>query len=122
MAGKGNRSALALITALASESIERRTDRAFNIQRTEEERDIRLATRISTKKDFRPLTDALKSAGFQKEDYGYFIGAFQKRLGIKAGTRDDLDVETLVKLQGVQVRLTTLMECGLSPWEALNRL
>jgi len=123
MAIKGNQRAATLIGALAAESIERRADRAFGIQRTEEERDLRLATRLSTRKDFRWLTDALKQHGFnEREDYAKFIYQFQKQLGIKSGTRDALDVETLVKLQGVQVRLTTLMECGISPWDALKRI
>jgi len=123
MAIKGNQRAATLIGALAAESIERRADRAFGIQRTEEERDLRLATRLCTRKDFRWLTDALKLHGFsERADYAKFIHQFQKQLGIKSGTRDDLDVETLVKLQGVQVRLTTLMECGISPWDALKRI
>ena len=123
MAIKGNQQAATLIGALAAESLERRADRVFGIQRTEEERDLRLATRLSTRKDFRWLTDALKAHGIsERKDYAKFIYQFQEHLGIKSGTRDALDIETLVKLQGVQVRLTTLMECGITPWEALKRI
>ena len=123
MAIKGNHRAATLIGALAAESIERRVDRAFGIQRTEEERDLRLSTRIATRKDFRWLTDALKLHGFtESKDYARFVHAFQVQLGIKSGTRDEIDVETLVRLQGAQVRLTTLMECGVSPWDALKRI
>ena len=123
MAIKGNTKAATLIGALAAESIERRVDRAFGIQRTEEERDLRLATRATVRKDFRWLTDALKSHGFTEDkDYARFIYLFQSHTGIKTGGRDDADVETLVRLQGVQVQLTTLMECGVSPWDAIKRL
>ena len=119
---QGNPTASQFVDLMLGLSLHQIFSDAFGIKFEKEERQQWLATRIATKKDFRPLTDALKAAGFQDEDYPKFIGAFQKRLGIKAGTRDELDAETLVKLQGVQVRLTTLMECGITPWDALKRI
>ena len=45
-ASKGNKKALALVDALITESLERRFDAAFEVTRTEQERDDRLSSRI----------------------------------------------------------------------------
>jgi hypothetical protein len=50
----------ALLAACAMEALERRLDRAFNVQRTEEERNQRLAIRIKGKIERRNLTDAIR--------------------------------------------------------------
>jgi hypothetical protein len=47
-ANKGNKVAQSLVWALLTESLERRFDAAFNIQRSEKERDDRLIDRIQT--------------------------------------------------------------------------
>lgn len=122
-AKNGNKQADALMQALLSESIDRRFDRAFGQRVSEDERNRRLYERITSRRDFRPLTDQLKIHGFSDpKDYGRYVAAFQRRCGIKPGGRDGADAETLSRLNVTQTRLTTLMECGLSPWEALRRL
>ena len=56
----GHTKAFALLSACALESLERRADTAFNIARTEEERNDRLAARLKGKLTRRTLTDAIK--------------------------------------------------------------
>ena len=60
MASKGNVKALAIVVALATESLERRADRAFGIQRTEQERDERMKLRVKRITAFRAWTDCIK--------------------------------------------------------------
>lgn len=61
MASKGNQKAIALIGALAIESLERRVDRAFGIKRSEEERDERLKLRMKRVANFFQWTDCIKT-------------------------------------------------------------
>jgi hypothetical protein len=56
---KGNEKAGAIIDACVSESIERRADAAFDIQRTEEERQETMQKRIEGKMTRRSFTDAI---------------------------------------------------------------
>lgn len=70
MAGKGNAQAMAIITALAVESIERRVDRALGIQRSEEERDARLALRVKRVDAFQGWTECLKDYQVRTGIYG----------------------------------------------------
>ena len=70
MASKGNAKALAIVVALATESLERRADRAFNIKRTEQERDERLKLRINRISAFRGWTDCIKDWQEAKGIYG----------------------------------------------------
>lgn len=60
MGAKGNAKAMALVVALATESLERRADRVFGVKRTEEERDARLALRVKRVDTFRGWTDCIK--------------------------------------------------------------
>jgi hypothetical protein len=60
VAGKGNKSALALIAALAIETVERRADRVFGVQVEEQERDDRLKVRIKTIKVRLDFTQEVK--------------------------------------------------------------
>lgn len=120
---RGNEQATAFVDALFGLSLQQLFSDAFGQKFEAEDRQRYLTTRLATKHDFRPLTDQLKRHGFnQPKDYARFVWGFQAKLGIESGTRDQVDVQTLTKLQGAQVRLTTLMECGYSPWEALKRL
>ncbi len=120
---RGNPAAAAFVDALFGLSLQQIFADAFGQKFEAENRQRYLTTRLSTKHDFRPLTDQLKAHGFESpQDYARFVWAFQTKLGIESGTRDHVDVVTLVRLQGAQVKLTTLMECGVSPWEALKRI
>ncbi len=120
---RGNPAAAAFVDALFGLSLQQIFADAFGQKFEAEDRQRWLTTRLTTKHDFRPLTDQLKAHGFESpQDYARFVWAFQTKLGIESGTRDHVDVVTLVRLQGAQVKLTTLMECGVSPWEALKRI
>ena len=115
--------ASAFVDALFGLSLHQLFCDAFDIKFEKEDRQQRLITRMRTKHDFRPLTDMLKAFGFvEGKDFARFIWAFQTKLGIESGTRDEISIEKLVDLQGAQVKLTTLMQCGFSPWQALGKL
>lgn len=123
LALSGNQKAIELSRLLQGLSWHQLFADAFGIKFEAEHRQQWLTTRMRTKHDFRPLTDMLQSFGFScSKDYARFIWAFQTKLGVESGTRDEIDIDKLVALQGAQVRLTTLMECGHSPWQALNKL
>ena len=96
---------------------------AFGVKFEKEDRQRWLESRFNTKHDFRPLTDQLQKAGFvEPKEYGKYIHLMQSKIGIKSGTRDELDFTTLNKLERAQNRLTAFMECGLSPMQALDKL
>jgi hypothetical protein len=69
MATKGNKEALALISALAIESLERRADTAFNRQRTEEEYEFRTELRRKRIVTRYLWTDQIK---MRQEEQGYY--------------------------------------------------
>lgn len=123
LALSGNQKAIELSRLLQGMSWHQLFADAFGIKFEQEERQQWLITRMATKHDFRPLTDMLKRYGFtEKREYARFMGAFQTKLGIESGTRDSISIEKLVALQGAQVKLTTLMECGFNPWQALSKI
>jgi hypothetical protein len=58
---RGNKKALALVDALLTETIERRFDAAFGIDRTEQERNDRLSARVQElERDLNAIGDALE--------------------------------------------------------------
>lgn len=123
LALKGNEKAIEIGRAMHGLSWHQLFADAFGIKFEKEERQQLLMTRMATKHDFRPLTDMLKFHGFvEPREYARFIGAFQTKLGIESGTRDSISIDKLVALQGAQVKLTTLMECGFNPWQALSKI
>jgi hypothetical protein len=123
LALSGNQKAIELSRVMQDLSWHQLFADAFDIKFEKEDRQQRLITRMRTKHDFRPLTDMLKAFGFvEGKDFARFIWAFQTKLGIESGTRDEISIDKLVALQGAQVRLTTLMECGIHPWTALSKL
>lgn len=65
-----NDSAFALVSALATETIERRFDRAFNQKVSEAEYDARLALRLQRLEARRSWTDVIKERLEQQELYG----------------------------------------------------
>lgn len=120
---RGNEAATMIVDALFGLSLQQLFCDAFGIKFEAEERQHWLLKRMATRKEFRPLTDQLKSFGFtEPQQYAKFVYLFQKRLGIESGTRDEQSLEVLVALQSAQVRLTTMMELGVSPWDALAKL
>ena len=123
LALSGNQKAIGLSRLMQGLSWQQLFADAFGIKFEAQHRQQWLTTRMATKHDFRPLTDMLQSFGFvEGKDYARFIWAFQTKLGIESGTRDAIDIPKLVALQGAQVKLTTLMECGIDPWQALKKL
>lgn len=123
LALSGNPKAIELSRLLQGLSWHQLFADAFGIKFEKEDRQKWLVTRMSTKHDFRPLTDMLQHHGFtESKEYARFVWAFQAKLGIESGTRDEIPIEKLVALQGAQVKLTTLMECGFNPWQALSKL
>jgi hypothetical protein len=123
MALKGNPTAINVSRALIGLSLHQLFSDAFGLKFEKEDRQKWLTTRLVTKHDFRPLTDQLKRYGFNEgKDYARFVWAFQSKLGIESGTRDNLSTAKLVELQGMQVKLISYMECGLSPWKALYKI
>ena len=115
--------ASAFVDALLGLSLHQLFCDAFGIKFEKEDRHKWLMNRMQTKHDFRPLTDQLKLSGFSHpQEYARFVWAFQSKLGIESGGRDNLTTEELIKLHGKQVKLTTLMECGFSPWQALGKI
>lgn len=120
---RGNKAASDFVDSLFGLSLHQLFCDAFGRKFEAQDRQVWLTTRYATKHDFRPLTDRLKAFGFtEPSEYARFVWAFQSKLGIESGTRDELDIPTLVALQGAQVRLTTFMDCGLSPWEAIRKM
>lgn len=118
-----NAVATMLVDALFGLSLHQLFSDAFGLKFEKQERQLWLNSRLATKHDFRPLTDELKRHGFsESKDYARFVWAFQTKLGIDSGTRDELDYKLLCDLQRAQVRLTTYMECGISPWDALAKI
>ena len=123
LAMQGNPTAIALSRALIGLSLHQLFCDAFGQKFEAEERQWWLNTRLATKIDFRLLTDQLQRHGFMEGwEYGQFIRAMQDSIGIDKGTRDEQEIAKLVKLQGLQVKLVTLMECGVDPWKALRRI
>lgn len=123
LALKGNVEAINISRALIGLSLRQLFCDAFGVKFEAEDRQNWLLKRMATRKEFRPLTDQLKAFGFtEPSQYAKFVYLFQKKLGIPSGTRDVQSLEVLTALQSAQVRLTTFMECGLSPWQALEKL
>lgn len=126
LAFTGNEVAQKFAMASVSEKLERVFDSAFGVIVEERERELRFAARLSSKATFRPLTDLLKENGYDrdhidpKKRYQTFIWEFQTALGIKSGTRDEINADELMRLVSVQSRLIGLIEAKVDPWDALE--
>jgi hypothetical protein len=120
---KGNKKAIEISRALVGLSLYQLFCDSFKVKCEEEDRQRWLETRFKTKHDFRPLTDQLKAHGFLEPwEYAKFVSQMQAKISVENGTRDFLDFSTLHKLERCQTILTAYMDCGLSPYEALNRI
>jgi hypothetical protein len=119
----GNAKAQEIRDSLIGLSLQQLFCDAFDIKFAKEDRQKWLICRQRTKITFRPFTDQLKAYGFTKpQEYANFISLFQTRMNIKNGTRDQLPLEKLFILEEAQVKLATYIECGFTPWQALNKL
>lgn len=122
LAFDGNTKAQSLVRALHGLSWHQLFCDAFGQKFEAEDRQRWLETRVFTRKEFRLLTDQLQKYGFTDgRQYARYISRFQAKLGIENGTRDELTTERLVMLQSAQVKITTMMDCGLDPWDALDK-
>lgn len=120
---KGNPSAGLFVDVMLGLSLHQLFADAFGIKFEAENRQRWLNCRLATKEDFRDLTDCLKACGFsEKSDFARYIWAVQTKVGFNSGERDSLDLVLLDKLRTAQVRLITMMDCGVKPWDALRRL
>lgn len=123
LALKGNNTATELARGLFGLSLYQLFCDSFGIKSEAEDRQRWLQTRFKTKHDFRPLTDQLKAHGFiEPWQYGKFVSEMQAKIGVENGTRDFLDFSTLHRLERCQTIVTAYMDCGLSPYDALNRV
>ena len=123
LALRGNEKAIELMEALIGLSMHQLFSDAFGLKFEKEDRQQWLNCRFKTKHDFRALTDRLQKYGFEKpEEYGKFIHLMQKKIGLADGTRNKADYEILNKLERTQSILTAYMDCGLKPYDALEKL
>lgn len=123
LAMKGNQIAQNFVRSLYGLSLHQLFCDAFGIEFEKEDRQDWLIKRQGTKVTFRAMTDALKEYGFQSgKEYGIFVHQLQQKLGIETGTRDLQTPEKLQELLIVQTRLSTLIEMGLTPFQALEKI
>lgn len=97
MGDKGNRKAKGLVRALALESLERRADAAFNILRTEQEREQRAALRVKRIIAYRSWTDQVK---LRQEQQGYYRDSEGKITARATAEYRDLTVKVNLSLFG----------------------
>lgn len=123
MSFNGNEAAQSLVRVLVGQSLYQLFCDAFKVKHDAEDRQRWLTSRFNTKHDFRPLTDQLQKHGFrQPNEYAKFIHLMQSRVGVESGGRDLASYELLNKLERAQTRLTAYMECGIKPYDALNKI
>jgi hypothetical protein len=120
---KGNVAASRFVDAMLGLSLHQLFCDAFGLKFEKDDRQRWVSSRLTIKVDFKELTDHLKANGFRdSSEYARFIWGVQTKVGVESGTRDTLDLVTLDNLRSAQVRLITMMECGVKPWDALRRL
>jgi hypothetical protein len=120
---KGNPKAIEMSRALIGMSLYQLFCDSFGVKFESEDRQRWLETRFKTKHDFRPLTDQLQKYGFERpQEYARYISMMQEKIGVENGTRDFLEFKVLNRLERTQDRLTVYMECGFTPYEALDKL
>jgi hypothetical protein len=141
----GNKKCQAVAFSCLVESLERRLDHAFNIQRTEEERNDRLQTRVESKIARRTLTDSFKyylennpelSSNYKKYIYpnstdylnGLVLGVKSKQakdhyqLKESGAIRDHIPTEALRELKfAEELASRFIVEDGLEPFEAVKK-
>ena len=141
----GNQRAIAILVACMSESLERRFDHAFGVQRTEEERNDRLIARLKGKEARRTLTDVIQdwlashpeasentrrfvyancSDCLNKVVLGYKSKKAKELLGIPQDSllRDAVPRKALTEIEAVE-RLATILidDDDIEPLEAVKK-
>ena len=120
----GNTKCQAIAFACMAEALERRADKAFNVQRTEEERNKRLTERTSHRSGYRPyLTDWLKRDGFTEGwQYGQAMNQLKTNLNLPLKHIDTYSYEELSKLNRGEYAYNTLRNIGIGHSAALNSI
>ena len=96
---------------------------AFGIKLGAEDRQQWLLTRSNTKQGLMSLKRELKAHGLRfSHEFGEFVGTMQSYVGLPNGTRDSASLETLQKLDRIQIQLTELMQSGVKPYKALAQV
>lgn len=122
LAIKGNPKAIEMSRVLIGLSLHQLFCDSFGVKFEREERQKWLSTRLKTRHDFRPLTDQLQKYGFKEPwEYARYISLMQEKIGVENGTRDFLEFDILLKLDNCQTYLTAYMDCGLNPYDALEK-
>lgn len=122
LAIKGNPKAIEMSRVLIGLSLHQLFCDSFGVKFESEDRQKWLSTRLKTKHDFRPLTDQLQKYGFKEPwEYARYISLMQEKIGVENGTRDFLEFDILLKLDNCQTYLTAYMDCGLNPYDALEK-
>lgn len=120
---KGYPKAIEMSRALIGLSLHQLFCDSFGIKFEKEDRQKWLEVRFNTKHNFRPLTDRLQAYGFNEPwEYAKYISLMQEKIGVVNGTRDFLEFKVLQRLDHCQTILTAYMDCGLSPYDALDKL
>jgi hypothetical protein len=75
---RGNKQAFSLLTALATESLERRFDNVFGVTRTEQERDTLLSQRVNQlEQDLTKLGEAFALDDLARQERDYYLSLLQ---------------------------------------------
>jgi hypothetical protein len=120
---KGNLKAQEIRDGLVGLSLHQLFCDAFDIKFEKEDRQDWLIKRQGTKYTFREMTDSLKEFGFKNgSEYAMFVYRLQSKLDIKTGTRDLQDSVKLQELLIAQTKIKAYVECGLTPFQALEKI
>ena len=123
LVAKGNTLAKVFARALIGLSLHQLYSDAFGVKFGAVERQEWLLTRFNTKLGFIALKQQLKQHGLKLSfEFGEFVGTMQSYVGLPNGTRDSANLETLLKLEKIQIQLTELMESGVKPTQALKKV
>jgi hypothetical protein len=123
LVAKGNTLAKVFARALIGLSLHQLYCDAFGVKFGAVERQEWLLTRFNTKLGFIALKQQLKQHGLKFSfEFGEFVGTMQSYVGLPNGTRDTANLETLLKLEKIQIQLTELMESGVKPTQALRKV
>lgn len=123
LARKGSEKAWALLDAAALETFERRFDKAFDIKRTEEERNARLKTRLLGKQARRSLTDCYKAyceENGETPNYAKMTAVTLAIIGLKPG-RDDKTEKELMTLTHIEMFVAARLSKGYDYFNSLKQ-
>jgi hypothetical protein len=116
----GNDIAGDILSACAIEAIERRADKQFNIERTEEERNERFVQRQAHLKQFHPLYTSWLKADGVTATYGTEVNNLKEACKLPLVCVDQYSVEQLAILNQGEASYNSLRIAGLSHEKALQ--